>query len=234
MKKKSKTHEVVENEIIEQEKIRELEEFYTTNQVSNMLDKIEEKKLEIVQDMVEYANTHKKECKWDRDGYPIEYKVDYNPLVIGNKFFKPIIALASIEPEYNAEKLSLVFDYYCYLITEVNDKIGYFPSSLTSFCKLAGITRQGLAKYKNSSDLNMRIIVEKIYDQIGDTNLTMSQLKMVNERSTLFKLRAQHEMVEKEQPKVSINIIDKPDFERINQRIAKYNSFTSEKEQKND
>lgn len=228
-----KNHNIVEKEIIERDELRSLEEFYTNNQVSDMLEQVEKKKQELVNDMIIYAKSHTIESKWSRDGDVLETKVDYNPLVINNKFFKPIIALGSIEPEYNAEKLAMVFDYYCYIVTEVNDKIGYFPSSLTSFCKLAGISRECLRKYKNSSDMNMRIITQKIYDQIGDTNLTMSQLKMVNERSTLFKLRAEHEVVEKEQPKVSINIIDKPDFERINQRIQKYNSFTSEKESKN-
>ena len=225
----AKKHAQLENEIKIREDIRDLEQFYTTNKVDNMLEKIEEKKQEIVKEMVEYAQNHKKPCKWDKDGDPVAYKVDANPLVINQYFFKPIVSIGSIEPEYNAEKLAMVFDYYCYLVAEVNDKIGNFPSSLTSFCKLAGITSACLKKYKNSSDMNMRIIAEKIYDQIGDTNITMSQLGIVSERSTIFKMKSQNEIFEKEQPKVHVNIVEMPDLEQIQNRMEKYKIFAGKK-----
>ena len=130
---------------------------------------------------------------------------------------------------YNAEKLGMVFDYYCDILTEINDKIGYLPSSLTSFCKLAGITTTTLRNYRNSTDLNMRIVADKIYDQIGDENLTMSQLGKINERSTIFKMKSQNEMVEKEQPKVQINITEKPDPDRIKKRLEKYAQYSDKK-----
>ena len=123
----------------------------------------------------------------------------------------------------------MVFDYYCELLAEVNDKIGYFPSSLTSFCKLAGITLNTLRGFRYGEDLNMRIVAEKIYDQISDENLTLSQLGDVRERSTIFKLKSQNELVEKEQPKVSINITEKPDYDRIQERLNKYKYFANKK-----
>ena len=103
----------------------------------------------MVEKMIEYAEDNKTACKWDKDGYPVAYKVTANPLVINNMFFKPIVSIGSIEPMYSPEKLSLVFDYYCDLIAEVNDKIGDFPSSLTSFCRFAGITFTYLRKLRN-------------------------------------------------------------------------------------
>lgn len=225
----AKKHEQLENEIEIRDEIRELEQFYTTNKVDNMLEKIEEKKQEVVNEMIKYASEHTKPFKWNKEGDPVAWQVASNPLVINQYFFKPIVSIGSIEPEYNAEKLSMVFDYYCYLVTEVNDKIGNFPSSLTSFCKLAGITSTCLKKYRNSSDINMRIIAEKIYDQIGDTNITMSQLGMVNERTTIFKMKSQNEIFEKEQPKVHINIVEAPDLEQIQGRIEKYKMFANKK-----
>lgn len=225
----AKKHTDLEEDIEKRNELRTLEQFYTTNMVDNIVEHIEEEKEKIVKEMIIFAHEHTKPCKWNKEGDPISFSVQCNPLVINNYFFKPIVSIGSIEPEYNAEKLSMVFDYYCYLVSEVNDKIGNFPSSLTSFCKLAGITMSCLRKYKNSSDLNMRIIVEKIYDQIGDTNITMSQLGMVNERSTIFKMKAQNEIIEKEQPKVSINIIEQPDMERINTRLDKYKAFANKK-----
>lgn len=225
MKKRSST----EKDIQMQNEIRKLEEIYVNGNFDLMMQDIEQKKQELVKNMIEYANNHTMEAKWDKDGNPIDYKVDYNPIVVSNNYFKPIIPINCQEPMYNAEKLSMVFDYYCDLLANINDKIGYLPPSLTSFCKLAGITSTTLRNYRNSSDLNMRIIADKIYDQIGDDNLTMSQLGMVNERSTIFKMKSQNEMVEKEQPKVQINITEKPDLDRIQERLNKYSQYANKK-----
>lgn len=215
-----------------QNSIRELEEFYVNGTVENMLTSIEEKKKELVADMINYAETHRVPIKWDEEGNPTAYRPQMNPLVINNYYFKSIVPIGSQEPIYNAEKLAMVYDYYCDILTNINDKIGYFPSSLTSFTKLAGITMSTLRSYRNSDDLNMRIIAEKIYDQIGDENITMAQMDIVKERSTLFKLKSQNEMVEKQQPNININITEKPDVVRIQERLEKYKAFADKKEKK--
>lgn len=224
-----------EDELETRASVRELEQFYSDGYVDDMLSIIEEKKLKIINDMNNYANTHKHITRWDRYGNPIQKEVKMNPLIISEYFFKPIVKIGSIEPTYNAEKLSMVFDYYMFLVTEVNLRIGHYPTSLTGFCKLAGITSTYLRRLKDSPDLNMRIIVQKIYDQIGDNNITMSQLGIVNEKTTLFKMKAQNEITEKEQPKVNINITaDTPDMDRIKERMNKYSNLIDKKDKKGD
>lgn len=226
MTQKEKNLEIMQKN---QNDLRDLEQFYSENKVDNILDKLEERKEEMRTEIQLYAKKHTEPCKWNKDGEPIEFSINVNPLVINNYFFKSIVPLGSIEPMYNAEKLALASDYYCYILSEVNDKIGNFPSSLTSFCKLCGITLSTLRAYRNSSDLNMRIITEKIYDQIGDNNITMSQLGITKERTTVFKLKSENEMVEKEQPRVNINIVDKPDMDQIQERLNKYKVFANKK-----
>ena len=230
MKKKSK-----ENYEIEASKVndlRELEQDVINDKISNMMNSIEAKKEELIGEMQIYAEKNKIPVKWDEDGNVTKYETRVNPLVITNYFFKPIIPITSQEPIYNAEKLGMVFDYYCDLIAEVNDKIGYYPPSLTSFCKLSSLTLATLRNYKNSEDLSMRTVVAKIYDQIADDNITLSQLGAVRERTTIFKMKSQNELVEKEQPKVSINIIEKPNYERIQERLDKYKYFANKKGKK--
>ena len=216
-----------------QNELRKLEKFYNTNEIDTLFKDVEEKKQELVEKMIQYAKDHEKECKWTKDGDPIDWKVEINPLVINNYFFKSIVPIGSQEPVYNAEKLSMVFDYYCDILAEVNDKIGNFPSSLTSFCKMAGITLSTLRSYKNSQDYSMRVIAEKIYDQIGDENITMSQMGIAREKTTIFKMKAQNEMVEKAQPNVNISVktVD-VDLDRINERLEKYKNYATKKEVK--
>lgn len=213
-----------------QNDLRDLEQFYVEGKVDNMLATIQEKKDELVKDMIKYHDSHLKECKWDKDGNPVAWKVDISPLVINNYFFKPICPITSQEPVYNAEKLGMVFDYYCDILAEVNNQIGNYPSSLTSFCKMAGITFNTLRNYRNSDDYNMRVVAEKIYDQIGDENVTMSQMGVVRERSTIFKMKSQNEMVEKVQPQVKVNVNAEIDVDRIQERLNKYKKFASKKD----
>lgn len=227
MKKNQKNLEIQKQN---QNDLRNLEQFYVEGKVDNMLDTIQEKKDELVKQMIEYAEKHNKPIKWNQDGAPVAWKVNVNPLIINNYFFKPITPISSQEPIYNAEKLSMVFDYYCEILAEVNDKIGDYPSSLTSFCKMAGITLNTLRNYRNSDDYNMRVIAEKIYDQIGDENVTMSQLGNVRERSTIFKMKSQNEMVEKVQPQVKVNVNAEVDLDRIQERLNKYKRFVTKKE----
>lgn len=227
MSLKSKNTEIQKSN---QNELRKLEEFYNTNEVESMMVEVEAKKEELVKQMIEYSSKHTVACKWDEDGNPIAFRTRINPLIITNYFFKPITPISSQEPVYNAERLGMVFDYYCDILAEVNDKIGDFPSSLTSFCKLAGITLSTLRSYRNSRDLNMRVIAEKIYDQIGDANITMSQMGMVKERSTIFKMKSENEMVEKQQPNVNINIVEQPDLKKIEEKLNKYKMFATKKE----
>lgn len=228
-----KKKEVSEKDLSIYNNIQNLEQFYNNGKIEDLLQNIEAKKESLVEDMIEYANKHTEACKWDKEGMPLAYEVKINPLVVSNYFFKPIIPIGNQEPVYNAEKLSMVFDYYCEILAQVNDTIGYYPSSLTLFCKFAGITLSTLRQYKVSSDYGLRTVVEKIYDQVGDENITMSQMGMVREKSTIFKMKTQNELIEKEQPKININITEKPDLTRINERLSKYSYFANKKDNKN-
>jgi len=228
-RKKKENQEKAEYEIIENNKLRELEEFYVNGTINDLLPKIQEKKEELVNKMIEYAQNNEKPVKWTKDGDACAWEVKINPIVITNNFFKPIIPVLNQEPIYNAETLGIVFDYYCELLAEVNEKIGSFPSSLTLFCKFAGITMYTLRKYKNSDDYSMRVVAEKIYDQIGDENITMSQMGIVKEKTTLFKMKSQNEMVEHVQPQIKVNVNTDINMDRIQERINKYKYFANKK-----
>lgn len=232
-KTKSKKQIIEEEKQVEEKEIqndiRELEEFYVNGKVSNLLSNIEAKKDELIKNMIEYAKENEKPCKWDKDGVPIDYEVKINPVVINNHFFKSITPIGCQVPMYNAEQISIAFDYFMDLIAEVNMRIGNFPPSLTLFAKFLGISLSTLSGYKRSTDINMRYIMEKIYDQIGDENLTMSQMGIVRERSTLFKLKSQNEIVEKGQTNVNITYkanINKADME---EKLEKYKNLLNKK-----
>jgi len=230
MAKKEKEIKIKEHEIsiVKQNDIRDLEQFFANGTIIDINDKLEALKEQKVNEMIEYANTHQKEI-FNRQGDIVGTKVVSNPLVVNNLFFKSICPLGNKIPLYNAEKLALIYDYYLYLITEVNDKIGDFPSSLASFCKLAGISTSTLREFRRSEDIDMRNIVEKIYDEIGDNNLSMAQLGKVKGTPTQFKLKTQNEMVEKTTPNVNITYREVVNTDKLNQNLEKYRALLGDK-----
>lgn len=219
----------VTQELQVQNDVRDIEQFFVNGTVEDINTKLEEIKQEKVYQMIEYAKKHEKPIYNFKTGDIIDTTIEMNPLVVNNMFFKSICPLGNKIPLYNAEKLALVYDYYLYLLTEVNDKIGNFPSSLASFCKLAGISTRDLREYRRSADIDMRNIVEKIYDEIGDNNLSMAQLGIVKGTPTQFKLKTQNEMVEKQQPNVNITYKEVINTDRLNQNLEKYRALLGDK-----
>lgn len=223
MAKQSKVKE--DNKFIQiknKNEVVDLENFCVNAQINEMLPKIvEERKQEVVNQLVEFQNKYI-QTKYDR--YGNETKV-VNPYLISTYFFKSINPLSNVEPAYSSEKLAIVWDIYMYLIEQVNMNIATFQPTLTHFAKFAGISLNTLKNYKNMGDPQMSILIDKIYDETMDSNLTLAQNKKLTEKSTQFRLKVENEVVEKVQPKVSVNVNTKLDLDRINGRLNELISF---------
>lgn len=209
--------------------LRTLEEFYVDGTVSDYIPQLKERTASKIREIKEYAEKNQKITRRNKEGEPLEYGVDLKPVVVSNMFFKTVVPLGSKEPMYSAEQLSVAFDYFMELITGVNTYIGNFPPTLTLFCKFIGVRLTTLRSYKNSTDYDLRVITEKIYDQIGDENLTMSQMGVTRERSTLFRLKAENEIVEKVQPNVNISYKATISKEDLEDKLDKYKALLDKK-----
>lgn len=207
--------------------IIDLQKFYVSAALDNLDSVIESKKEEIVNKLVEYKEKYTKTL-YDKDGCPIGNKLEIKPYLISSYFFKSINPLGNIEPEYSSEKLALIFDLYMYLVEKVNEELGDFIPTKTHFCKFAGITTNTLNKYKNSPILEMRTIVDKIYDECFDSSLTMAQNGILNEKSTIFRAKSELEVVEKPQTHVNVtaHVVDLGD---INERLTQLKMFNTKK-----
>ena len=100
--------------------------------------------------------------------------------------------------------------------------------SLSNFCRFAGITLSTFKGYKSSPDESLRIIVEKIDDACFDTQVTMSQYGAVKERSTIFRMKAEQERVEKETPAIHIHN-DAVDLSEITNRLKEIKNYNVKK-----
>lgn len=223
MARKSKLKE--DNDFIMMENkndIVKLENFYINAQINDMLPQIvEERKKEVVNQLVEFQQNYI-EKKYDK--YGNEEKI-VNPYLISTYFFKSINPLSNTEPTYSSEKLAIVWDIYMYLIEQVNMNIAPFQPTLSHFSKFAGISLNTLRNYRNMGDNQMNILIDKIYDETLDSNLTLAQNKKLTAKTTEFRLKVENEVVEKAQPKVNVNVSAKLDLNKINSRLSEITNF---------
>lgn len=179
-------------------------------------DKIEELREEIKS----YAASHTK-IRVFKNGSEEEY-VDFSPIAVNEKFFKPIQKPENGVFIYSAEELEIFYEKYREIVAEVNEYIGTFPTSISSFCKFIGITVDTLRGYKSTNDINLKRVIERIYEEIGDDNLFVAQLGKASERSTLFRLKSQNEMEEKKSPNVNVSIKALVNSSKYDEKIDKY------------
>ena len=112
-----------------------------------------------------------------------------------------------------------------YLIEQVNMNIAPFQPTLTHFAKFAGISLNTLKNYKNNGDLQMAILIDKIYDETMDSNLNLAQAGKLKEKSTAMRLKVENEVVEKVVPKVNVNVSASVDLDAINNRLEELTKF---------
>lgn len=206
-----------------QMQVRNLEEFYVNGKVENMLQMVEERKKEIVDEMIEFQEKY---VQLKMDKYGNEEKI-VNPYLISTYFFKSINPLYSKNPVYNAEKLSIVWELYMYLVEQVNMQIAPFQPTLTHFAKFAGISLQTITNYRNCGDEDMMNVCEKIYDECFNGNVSLAQTGILKEKTTMSRMKIENQVVEKAQPQVSVNLEANVDLNEINKRLEEIKRFNT-------
>lgn len=194
--------------------LRDLEKMYVDGVIDNLDQIVEERKNDLILQLQNFYNK-------------LEQKPNLrNPFIINSYFFKSINPMSNCEPKYTAEKLGIVWDLYNHILCEVNMEIGEVLPTLSNFCKFAGITLSTFKTYKNSPDEAMRIVIEKISDSCFDTQVTMAQIGAVKERSTIYRMKAEQERVEKETPAIHIHqeAVDLGEIANRLKEIKQYNS----------
>ena len=200
--------------------LRTLESMYVNSKIDNLEEVVEEKKNELAAKLIEYKI---KVQDGTFDGSNL------NPLVIQSYFFKSITPIQSREPEYNAEKLGIVFELYSEIITEVNIELGEFLPTISGFCTFAGITTATYKNYRKSSDIDMRTVCEKISDYCFDSNISLAQKGKLSEKSTIYRMKVEQDKSEKSEPQIHIHANDL-DLGMVKDRLKELEDFNRNKE----
>ena len=186
-----------------------------------MRKELEKVKKERIKWIKEYGEKCLK-TKYDKYGNGTSY-YDTNPIVISEKAFGKVDKDTKGVLLYTKEQLEEYYELYRELVLAVNEYAGVFPTSLTTFCKLIGVTIDVLKQYRETADIEMKKLIDTIYDEINDDNLFLSQLGQANEKSTIFKLKSQNELTEKKQPNVNISLKGVMNQAKYDKTLEKYN-----------
>ena len=197
---------------------------YTLSINGENLSKIVKKQKDGLPKLIEEFMLKHYKTKLDKMGNVLD---DNNQFLISKFFFKSINPMPNVEPIYNSEQLSMVWDLYMYIIEEVNTQVTMLPPTLTHFAKFAGISLDTLKSFKYDLDENMRILFKKIDDEVRDANLLLAQNKKIVAKTTEFRLKVENETIEKKTPNVNISLNAKTlDLDKINERLVEINTIT--------
>lgn len=203
------------------EKIRNLQKFYVEAELDNINLLVEERKKDIVSKLDEFQKKYVS-IQYDKNGNEIKI---VNPYLISTYFFKSVNPIASKTPAYNAEKLSIMWELYMYMIEQVNMYLIPFQPSLTHFAKFCGISSLTLSNYRNCGDEDMMNLCEKIYDECFNGNFSLAQSGNLKEKTTISRMKIENEVSENSKPKVSVNVEAKIDLNDINKRLEEIKKF---------
>ena len=189
-----------------------------------MNKELEKEKNKRIEEIKEYAEDHTK-TKYDKNYNPIDTYVDSNPIVITERFFKKLDSNMKGIMLYTPQQMEEFYAVYREIILTVNEYTGVFPTSLTTFCKLIGVTVDTLKQYRETSNLEMKKVIDSIYEEINDDNLFLSQLWQANEKTTIFKLKAQNELTEKRAPNVNVSLKGVIEQAKYDEKLEKYSNL---------
>jgi hypothetical protein len=231
-KKEELKEEIVNQKFLELEKkneVIELEKFCANATLDNLDDLMMQKEQELISKIEDYRKLTVVERKNEYGEVVEVIRKDYNPYLVSTYFFKSINPLSNVEPLYSSEKLAAVWGIYMNLIELVNIHIGPFQPTLSHFAKFAGISTYTLKSYRNSADIQMQTIANKIFDETFDSNVLLAQNKILSNRSTELRVKVENEVQEKPQVKVNLNVNQEVDLGQISARLDEISNFSRTK-----
>lgn len=151
-------------------------------------------------------------------------------MAVATYFFSSINPMQNVEPIYTSEQLSKVWDLYEKIVAKVNLEIGTFNPTLSHFAKFAGITLEKMQELKMSPEESMSTLINKIYNEIFDSNVLLAQNKKLVAKPTEYRMKFENEALERRNPNVNVNIkTTEVNLEQINARVQEIKKITSGK-----
>ena len=206
---KELNQERIENKIM----VRELQNDLANMTINDMLPLVEQRKKEFEDKIISLQN--KLSEKDSKDGF--------NSVVISELLFEPISKFYSQRPSYTPEKLQIAFDLYREMIVEANARGLKVVPTKSHFSRFCGFSTSTYDNYMDSSDANMRNLMEVIDDYIFDIGIASAQHREIELATSMFRAKVEQRKIEPTSPQVHIVSPD-ADMEKIMYDIQRIKS----------
>lgn len=98
--------------------------------------------------------------------------------------------------KYSADELWIAFNVYKSFMGDLSTKTKAIFPTKQSFCGFIGLSTQSLDSYKMSDDANLVEVYNQINDYLVDVQLGLAQQKIIDNSTTIFRMKAEHGLVE--------------------------------------
>lgn len=189
------------------------------------LDEIIQERIDNLDDLFDEFLEKYKKVKVDKFG---NVEDATNPYLVSTYFFKTLNPCIDVEPTYTTAQIIKIWELYKEIIERINMELSLFQPTLSHFASFLGVSLDTLHMMRaNKLDDSMRTIMEKIFTETFDANITLSQRKLVTERATTYRMKVENEAIEKKSPTLNINVGAKAiDLTAMNERLAQIQEIT--------
>lgn len=190
---------------------------YSINIDDEKLDKLIDDTKSTLDDKIKEFNDKYQRFRLDREGNNVNIT---NPYLVSTYFFKSINPLEMAEPLYNTVQLNKVWKLYQLIVEKINMEVVLFQPTLSHFASFCGLPLEKLQNLRNDPNEGMRLLINRINDEVFNANMTLTQQKYLTERPTTYRMKVENEALEKKAPNVNINIGAKTiDLDAMKERL---------------
>lgn len=154
-------------------------------------------------------------------------------IVIADSFFKPFDSyVIGSNVKYTYEKFIMAFELYEDMINQINENLCLFYPTLSHFCHYLGISVNTWKNvYCNSPDTRIAEYCAYILDWIFDYNMRLSEIRKIDNVSSIFRSKVELNKIEQAPPQTVI-ISDSISIDEIKDRLNKFSYLGSSDDKK--
>lgn len=135
---------------------------------------------------------------------------------------KPIIPTIGYTPEYNANSLLMVNQFYWEkIVLPINQKMFYIPL-ISDLCRMLNISTNTFNNYAQNGDEAMREACKIIADQFIGYYQRNGMNKNISEIMAIFTLKTTYRQRENDVPQVQVNTVHVSARDKVNQYAKQY------------
>lgn len=121
---------------------------------------------------------------------------------------------------YSDDELILAFQEFQGMVNLINEKQQFVPTK-NLFCAYIGVSTSTYDSWLASGDDTRREVVQRVDDYLADVSLSLAQQRKIDSYTTIYRAKAQHNIIEKNAP-IVVEYKKSADLDEIKDRLSMF------------